>query len=145
VKDLGRSLRFYTRVLGLKERARGDLRKEGRGIWVGLWDPRSKVKLEINWYPPNSRFGRRYRPGDALDHIGFDIGHVSSQKLQGVYTRLLRAGARPTPVTPAATEGWMACVQDPDGNWIEIFRLPTAADRRVERPVRNRPARKTGS
>jgi len=43
-------------------------------MWVGLLDPGSKFDLEINGSPPNSRFGRRCRPGDALDPTGFDIG-----------------------------------------------------------------------
>jgi catechol 2,3-dioxygenase-like lactoylglutathione lyase family enzyme len=142
VTNLPRSLRFYTKVLGLKETTRGDARKEGRGIWVGLQDPRSKTKLEINWYPPNSAYASRYRPGEALDHIGFDIGSATSRQLSQVYRRLLRAGARPTPVTPEVMQGWMACVLDPDGNWIEIFRLPTAAERRTERTAEGRTPRR---
>jgi catechol 2,3-dioxygenase-like lactoylglutathione lyase family enzyme len=133
VSNLRRSVRFYTKVLGLKETIRGDFRGIGRGIWVGLEDRRSKAKLELNWYPPGSRFGSSYRGGDALDHIGFEIGHASAKKLDQVYQRLLKSGARATPMTPEATGGWMACVQEPDGNWVEIFRRPTAAERRAER------------
>jgi catechol 2,3-dioxygenase-like lactoylglutathione lyase family enzyme len=103
VTNLQRSLRFYTKLLGLRETVRGDFRKYGRGIWVGMQDPRSKVKLEINWYPPKSKYGSRYRPVDALDHVGFDIGSASSRKLSQVYGRLVRAGARPTPLTPEPT------------------------------------------
>lgn len=133
VSNLRRSLRFYTKVLGLKEVIRGDLRREGRGIWVGLQDPRSKVNLELNWYAPGSKFGKEFRGGEALDHIGFSIGHSTARKLERVYRELLKLGARPTSMTPSTTGGWMACVQDPDGNWVEIFRLPTAAEARAER------------
>jgi catechol 2,3-dioxygenase-like lactoylglutathione lyase family enzyme len=138
VSNLRRSLRFYTKVLGLRVMVRGDFRKFGRGIWVGLQDPRSKAKLEINWYPPESPFGSRYRAGDALDHIGFVIGHASARKLEKVYVGLLRAGARPTPMTPERTGGWMACVKDPDGNWVEIFRRPTPTEQRAERTAAHR-------
>jgi catechol 2,3-dioxygenase-like lactoylglutathione lyase family enzyme len=133
VSNLRRSLRFYTKALGLKVAIRGDFRGIGRGVWVGLEDPRSKAKLELNWYPPGSPFGSRYHPGDALDHIGFTIGHASSRKLVEVYDRLVKHGARPTPMTPEKSGGWMACVRDPDGNWVEIFRWPTAAERRADR------------
>lgn len=133
VSNLRRSLRFYTKVLGLKETIRGDLRDLGRGIWVGLQDPKSSVKLELNWYPPGSRFGAKYRAGEALDHIGFLIGRVSSRTLTRVYNRLLKEGARPTSITPESTDGWMACVRDPDGNWVEVFRWPTAAEDRADR------------
>lgn len=131
VTNLRRSLRFYTRVLGLRVKIRGDHRSFGRGIWVGLEDPRTKAKLELNWYPPGSRFAKRYVPGEALDHVGFLLGPVPRSRLGAEYDRLLAAGARPTPVTPESTDGWQACVLDPDGNWIEIFRWPT---RREVRP-----------
>jgi catechol 2,3-dioxygenase-like lactoylglutathione lyase family enzyme len=138
VRNLQRALRFYTRVLGLKVTVRGDFRAAGRGIWVGLQDPRSKVKLELNWYPPNSKYGGRYHPGDALDHIGFVLGNAPSERLEQEHARLLRAGARPTPVTPTTTGGWMFCVRDPDGNWVEVFRWPTAAERRAEQRMISR-------
>lgn len=144
VSNLRRSLRFYTQVLGLKETIRGDLRGIGRGIWVGLEDPRSKVKLELNWYPPRSAFGGRYRAGEALDHIGFEIGRASSRALVRCYEGLLRAGARPTSITPATTDGWMGCVRDPDGNWVEVFRRPTVAEERrerIEKRAKPRPSR----
>jgi catechol 2,3-dioxygenase-like lactoylglutathione lyase family enzyme len=133
VTDLDRSLRFYTRVLGLVEQRRGDASERGGGIWVGLSDPRSRVRLELNWYPRGSRYASRYRPGDGLDHVGFALGAVPRRVLEAEYARLRRAGAGPTPVTPKITDGWQACVTDPDGNWIEIFRSPTPAEARAER------------
>ncbi len=132
VTDLRKSLRFYTKVMGLRENVRGDFRNEGKGIWVGLEDPRSHAKLELNWYPPRSKFARRFIPGEGLDHIGFLLGNVSRRKLEAEYKRLLRSGARPTRVTPESSEGWQACVLDPDGNWIEIFRWPTPSERRAQ-------------
>jgi catechol 2,3-dioxygenase-like lactoylglutathione lyase family enzyme len=133
VNDLTKSLRFYTRVLGLRVKVRGDDVASGRGVWVGLEDPRSKARLELNWYPPGSTYATQYRPGDALDHIGFILGAVPRSKLNAEYGRLLRGGAGRTELTPERTAGWMACVTDPDGNWIELFRLPTAAERRRAR------------
>jgi catechol 2,3-dioxygenase-like lactoylglutathione lyase family enzyme len=133
VSNLERSLRFYTEVLGLREKIRGDNRSEGRGVWVGLEDPRSRVDLELNWYPRSSPFATPFRTGDALDHIGFGLGAVSRKKLEAEYRRLLDRGARTTRIRPSDTDGWMACVRDPDGNWIEIFRTPTSAEKRKER------------
>jgi catechol 2,3-dioxygenase-like lactoylglutathione lyase family enzyme len=133
VKDLRRAQRFYTKVMGLRVRKRGDIRKEGGGIWVGLSDPRSGHMLELNWYPPGSKFGTKFTPGESLDHIGFLLGNVSERRLVAEYERLLEAGARPTGVTPALTGGWMACVRDPEGNWVEIFRRPTPSELRPKR------------
>ena len=138
VTNLRRSLRFYTRVLGLRESIRGDFRRAGKGIWVGLTDPRTHRRLELNWYPPGSTFGTRYQAGEALDHIGFFLGRVSRRRLEVEYQRLLTAGAGRTLATPEASDGWQACVTDPDGNWIEIFRFPTAGEERAARPRRSR-------
>jgi catechol 2,3-dioxygenase-like lactoylglutathione lyase family enzyme len=128
VRNLDRSLRFYGRALGLKEVSRGDLSEYGAGRWVLLEDPRSHQRLELNWYPRSSRFATRYVPGEGLDHIGFLLGKVPRSRLEAEYRRLLAAGARPTPITPKLSDGWVANVKDPDGNWIEIFRWPTPAE-----------------
>jgi catechol 2,3-dioxygenase-like lactoylglutathione lyase family enzyme len=133
VTDWARSLRFYTRALGLRVVKRGDTRSWGGGRWILLEDPRSHRVLELNWYPKGSLFFSRYRAGDALDHLDFTVGAASQAVLERTYRRLLRYGAKPTRWRPATTEGWMASVRDPDGIWITIGRQPTAAERRTSR------------
>jgi lactoylglutathione lyase len=130
VTDLDRSLRFYTKALGLREVARGDLSPYGRGIWVLLQDPSSRQRLELNWYPKGSQFDVPFVVGEGLDHVGFFLGPVPVATLDRTYQSLLRQGAGPTNITPATTEGWVGYVTDPDGNWIEIFRAQTAAEKR---------------
>lgn len=130
VMDLDRSLRFYTKALGLREKARGDLTQYGRGIWVLLQDPVSRQRLELNWYPKGSQFDVPFVVGEGLDHVGFFLGPVPVATLNRTYHRLLRQGAGPTNVTPDTTDGWVAYVTDPDGNWVEIFRDQTAAEKR---------------
>lgn len=130
VTDLSRSLRFYTRGLGLRIVQRGDTRSWGGGLWVQLKDPRSGRVLELNWYPRGSRFYARYRPGDSLDHIDFTVGVATQARLEREYERLLRFGGRPTKYVPSTTGGWMASVTDPDGVWITIGRRPTPSERR---------------
>ncbi len=129
VTNLERSLRFYTKALGLRVVRRGDTRSWGGGIWVLLEDPRTRRKVELNWYPRGSRFGGPYRPGDAVDHLDFTLGVASRAELERVYRRLVRLGGRPTGLEPSTTEGWMASVTDPDGIWIVLGRRPTRAER----------------
>lgn len=128
--DLRRSLKFYTKALGLKVLRQGDTRSWGGGKWVLLQDPRSHRVVELNWYPRGSRFYGPYRAGDALDHLDFTIGAAQRSALEKVYRRLLRYGGRPTGWYPDTTEGWMASVTDPDGIWITVGRRPTPAERR---------------
>jgi catechol 2,3-dioxygenase-like lactoylglutathione lyase family enzyme len=131
VTDLDRSLAFYGKLLGLREVSRGDGLGMGIGRWVLLEDPHAHQRLELNWYPEGSKFATPYAPGDGLDHVGFLLGPVPRGRLEREYRRLLAGGARPTGMTPASSDGWIAYVTDPDGNWIEIFRWPTAAERRA--------------
>ncbi|HLY76528.1 MAG TPA: VOC family protein [Thermoplasmata archaeon] len=142
VTDLDRSLRFYTKALGLREVGRGDLSPFGRGTWVLLQDPASRQRLELNWYPKDSQFDVPFVVGEGLDHIGFFLGPVPATTLHRTYQRLLRQGATPTNVTPATTAGWVGYVTDPDGNWIEIFRDQTPEERRrakARKPRKRRP------
>jgi len=125
VTNLPRSLRFYTRALGLREVRRGDTRSWGGGIWVLLQDPKSRHQVELNWYPKRSRFSEPYRAGTGVDHLDFTLGVASQRELEQVYRRLLRFGARPTGYEPKTTAGWMASVTDPDGIWITVGRRPT--------------------
>lgn len=118
VTDLERSVRFYTELLGLKEEKRRDTSEWGGGTWVLLKDEESGAQLELNWYTPGSRFGTPYVPGEGLDHVGFVVDDV-----EAAYTDLVSKGAQPTGITPKETDGWVAYVKDPDGNWIEIFQL----------------------
>ncbi len=144
VTQIARSVRFYTKTLGLREIRRGDARAEGLGVWVLLEDPKTKQRLELNWYPKGSRFATAFRLGEGLHHLGFLMGRVPRAALEREYARLLRRGAGTTGISPEKTDGWIAYVTDPDGHWIEIFRWPTAAEQRAidraARPKRRRRA-----
>jgi catechol 2,3-dioxygenase-like lactoylglutathione lyase family enzyme len=131
VTNLSRSLRFYTKALGLRVVARGDCRWWGGGLWVRLEDARTHRNIELNWYPARSPFASRYAVGEGIDHLDFTVGVIPRSDFESIYRRLLRAGARPTRYSPATTEGWMASVRDPDGIWITIGRRATAAERRA--------------
>jgi len=119
VTDLARSLRFYTELFGLAEVARGDLSSRGMGVFVLLQDPWSGQKLELNWYPPDSKFADTYRPGDALDCIGFrvsDLPHIMDQLLQAGVERAGESTGFEIP-----SDHRVAFVKDPDGNWITLL------------------------
>jgi len=115
VRNLNRSLRFYTRALGMKVSARGTMGHGGK--WVHLVGPGSRMKLELNWYPPGSRFATRYTKGEELDHLAFVVDDVTR-----AYGNLLGKGAKPV-VAPAKAERDRVevYVKDPDGIWIELL------------------------
>ena len=115
VRDLDRSTAFYVGLLGLKEVGRRSTRRAG--TWVLLEDPRTHQRLELNWYPPGSRFAIPYVPGDGLDHLGFHVARPAE-----TVRRLRRAGVEMA-LDPSAAGGipGVYYLKDPDGNWVEIF------------------------
>jgi len=113
VKNLERSIKFYTETMDMKEVRRG--RMEAGGIWVELKNRDSNHPLELNYYPPGSKFYEKYVTGSELDHLAFSCDDVRKS-----YKKALAGGAA------SAVEPWdeggstLAFVKDPDGVWIEL-------------------------
>ena len=113
VKDLDRSIEFYTETMGMKEVRRG--RMKAGGIWVELISKGSNHPLELNYYLPGSRFYEKYSEGSELDHLAFACDDVRES-----YRKALEGGAA------SAVEPWdeggstLAFVRDPSGVWLEL-------------------------
>ncbi len=114
VKNLKRSLQFYTRVLGMRVVHQGTMRHGG--VFVHLKKPGSTQRLELNYYPPGNRFYEKYRSGTEMDHIGFWAKDVDR-----AYAKLLSKGARKAVAPFRNGKERLAYVKDPDGIWIELF------------------------
>jgi catechol 2,3-dioxygenase-like lactoylglutathione lyase family enzyme len=69
VRDLKRSLPFYTKAMGLRKVSRGRMR--AGGIFVQLKDPRSRQVLELNYYPRGTKYYELFKNGSELDHLAF--------------------------------------------------------------------------
>lgn len=113
VRDLKRSITFYTRAFGMKVAARGTMPHGGK--YVQLVTPGSRMRLELNWYPKGSRFYVPFRKGEELDHLAFVVDDV-----RAAYKSLIRRGAK-VAVDPEHSEGTEVYVKDPDGVWIELL------------------------
>ena len=125
VRDLRRSLIFYTKVMGFKKVHRGRMR--AGGIFVQLRDPRSRQVLELNYYPQRTKYYEKFKNGSELDHLAFWERDVDRR-----YDELLASGATRA-VEPFSEGGYrLAFVKDPDGIWIELL----GKDRRERRKVR---------
>ena len=86
------------------------------GVWVELKSPDSPQRLELNWYPANSRFFTRYRKGEELDHLAFRVANVKQ-----AFREIVSKGAHPE-VEPFSEERYeFAFASDPDGIWIELI------------------------
>jgi catechol 2,3-dioxygenase-like lactoylglutathione lyase family enzyme len=115
VKDLKKSLAFYTKVMGLKIIGRRSA-VPGEKI-VNLEDRATKQRLNLMWYAKSCRWYVPYKMnGVELDHLMFEV-----KDARKAYARLVRRGA------PAATklfegkERTMGLVKDPNGIWIGVM------------------------
>ena len=113
VRDLNRSIEFYTKTMGMKEVRRGKM--QAGGIWVELLSKGSDHPLELNYYPPGSRFCEKYVAGSELDHLAFSCDDVRRSCKKAL------AGGATSAIEPWDEGGsTLAFVRDPDGVWIEL-------------------------
>jgi len=124
VRDLRRSLAFYTKVMRLKKVLRG--RMKAGGVFVQLKDPRSRQVLELNYYPPGAKYHERFRSGSELDHLAF-----WERDVDGKYEQVLANGGAEA-IEPFSEGGYrLAFVKDPDGIWIELLGKERRARRKA--------------
>jgi catechol 2,3-dioxygenase-like lactoylglutathione lyase family enzyme len=118
VTNLGKSLRFFTKGLGLREVRRGTMFHGG--VWVLLEDPTSHQRVELNWYPKGSKYAVPFAAGEGLDHLGLRVSNVATvgRQLRAAGAKLLDEFRDKKVVEVAYYEG-------PDGLWVELIRSPT--------------------
>ena len=126
VRDLGRSIKFYTSTMGMEEVERGRMR--AGGTFVQLRSKGSKQTLELNYYPPGKKFYEEYIEGSELDHLAFWCNDVRKN-----YERVLAGGASPA-IEPWDEGGYtLAFVRDPDGIWIELIGKAKKASKKTNK------------
>lgn len=110
VRDLDRSVKFYTEHLGIKFIGRYKI-KETNGETAELKSDGSDQMLELNWYSDRTE----YKNGDEVDHLAFEVEDVDSVLVE------LRAQGFEVAMEPF-DEGRsrLAFIKDPDGIWIEL-------------------------
>jgi len=114
VRDLQRSIEFYKKIMGMKVIQRGKM--HAGGTYVQLKSPESQQELELNYYPPGTKFYEEYVEGSELDHLAFRCNDVRKS-----YRKVLAGGAA-SAVEPWDEGNWtLAFVRDPDGIWIELI------------------------
>ena len=112
VRNLTRSLAFY-RKMGFRVYRRG--RMEHGGEWVHLSFPGAEQRIELNYYPRNSRFHTPFRRGTEFDHFGFRVSNVEAWEAE------LRRRRLPVVARVRETHENLVYTRDPDGNWLEFF------------------------
>lgn len=113
VRDMDRSIDFYTSVMGMEVKYRHNIKETGGKIAL-LKSPRGTQRLELNWYPKTG-IHRRYRQGDELDHLAFSVRDVDA------FLRDHRGDLKVVMKPFDEGRDRLAYVTDPDGAWIEVM------------------------
>jgi len=114
VTDLEKSINFYTNILGMKISGRSKI-EQTKGETVGLQTEKDGFTLELNYYEKDSPYNTKYVVGEGLDHLAFKV-----DDLDKALEEAKKAGHR-TILQMKADGGRWAYIEDPDGNWIELF------------------------
>jgi catechol 2,3-dioxygenase-like lactoylglutathione lyase family enzyme len=115
VKDMKKSLAFYTKVMGLKIVGRRSA-VPGEKI-VSLEDKATKQRLNLMWYAKSCRWYTPYKMnGVELNHLMFEV-----KDARKAYARLVRRGATKATDLFGGKERTMGLVKDPNGIWIGVM------------------------
>src|SRR5882672_2307594 len=113
ITDLGQSLDFYCKKLGLQELRRMENEK-GRFTLVFLaapGDESAQVELTYNWDP------EPYPGGRNFGHLAYEVDNVYA-----TCQRLMDHGVT---INRPPRDGWMAFVRCPDNIYIELLKRGT--------------------
>ena len=111
VRDMDESIEFYTKIMKMKLLDRHGIPETG-GEVAALQSEGSQQYLELNHYPDQPK----YSPGDALDHLAFEVKSV-----EGEMKRLERLGHKTTRALEKRTRFIIGFVADPNGIWLELY------------------------
>ena len=115
VKDLDRSVRFYTEVLGLREQRRRVLEKADATL-VFLTDEAGHHAIELTY----NHDGREYELGNQFGHFALGVAD-----LEAVRHVLAEEGIEFSrgPYRVSAGGSMIAFIRDPDGIEIELIEM----------------------
>ena len=114
VKDMQKSIDFYTKLLGMKVVYEHQIEQTGGKI-VNLQSENNDFILELNYYEADSPYNTEYVVGEGLDHLAFTVDDLDKAlevaKISG-YPKILEIQTKKM--------RW-AYIEDPNGIWIELF------------------------
>lgn len=110
VRDIERSIKFYTERLGMELLGRYRI-EETDGEIAELKSPGGVQMLELNWYSNREE----YRNGDEVDHLAFEVDDVDI-----ALAELRSSGVEVAMEAFNEGRSRLAFVKDPDGIWIEL-------------------------
>jgi lactoylglutathione lyase len=116
VKNMKKSLDFYTKFLGMEDRGHSRI-EVSKGDVAYLESEDGKVGIELNHYDAKSPYNTKYVVGEGLDHLAFGVDDLDASLKQAK-----KLGYKFLKEIKTETSRW-AYVEDPNGIWIELFTI----------------------
>lgn len=114
VKNLPKSIEFYTRLLEMKVVNQFRIEKT-KGEIANLQSESGNFILELNYYEADSPYNTEYIVGDGLDHLAFKV-----EDLDKALEEAERFGHQAIQEVRTETGRWVY-IEDPNGIWIELY------------------------
>ncbi len=112
VRDLDRSIKFYSEVMGMKLKARIK-NPYTNGEFAQMVSREGELpSLELNWYADK----KEYTSGDELDHLAFLVDDAHKE-----LERLKKLGVEIAQQAYESKNHTVFFAKDPDGIWLEIL------------------------
>src|SRR5579872_703580 len=112
VRDLDRSIKFYTEIMGMRmvDRVKNPYTN---GEFAELVSREGELpNLELNWYADK----KDYKNGDELDHLGFLVEDAYKE-----IERFKKLGIEIAKEPYESKNHVIFFIKDPDGIWLEII------------------------
>jgi methylmalonyl-CoA/ethylmalonyl-CoA epimerase len=111
-----KSIDFYTKFLGMKDKGHSRI-EATKGDVVFLESGDGKFGIELNHYDAKSPYNAKYVVGEGLDHLAFGVDDLDKS-----LERAKKLGYRFLKEVKTEKSRW-AYVKDPNGIWIELFKI----------------------
>jgi lactoylglutathione lyase len=111
VKDMDRSINFYTGKLGMRLESRREIKQNNAEI-AFLSIEGSNHNIELTWWKDKTD----YVEGDQLDHIAFSV-----EDMDKFISRMKGEGVEIAKEPYVLGTSRIAFIKDPNGIWIEII------------------------
>ncbi|MBX8637183.1 MAG: VOC family protein [Thermoplasmata archaeon] len=111
VKDMDRTINFYTDKLGMKLESRREIKQNNAEI-AFLSIEGSNHNIELTWWKDKTE----YVEGDQLDHIAFSI-----ENMDQFIARMKEEGVEIAKEPYLLGTSRIAFIKDPNGIWIEMI------------------------
>lgn len=116
--NMGRSIAFYTRMLGLRLLSRREIPQNDAEI-AFLQDPEGKgARLELTFYRKQKKFVQADYEDRVFDHVAFDVKDME-QTVAAMRKENVTITDEPYRLGPGGP--LIAFVEDPDGTLIELI------------------------